>query len=233
MGTWGVKKGLQRARSVGEDWLSWLPAEKDEVFDTAIAELEPCYAMLSITLNEALALRGSGALIHAREQVGICADLFDRLAAHLAEALRTMEEHGRHFGTLPNVAALNPDFFRGETAQRSARKNTIVSKLLFPTRSRFFHKLRALVDTVEDLQGEFREAAEEIADGASVQPGTRWQALDILHYDLNTCLREAIVMLKSFLCALPTEEVQPFRQKLKAPASPAVCHRRATLFRRK
>ncbi|PYU15507.1 MAG: hypothetical protein DMG29_06660 [Acidobacteria bacterium] len=105
--------------------------------------------------------------------------------------------------------------------------------MLFSARSSLFHKLRSLADTVEDLQGEFREAAEEIADGASTQPGARWQALDILHYDLNTCLREAMVMLKSFLCALPSEEMQLFQQKLMVPASPAVYHRRATLFRRK
>ncbi|PYU32763.1 MAG: hypothetical protein DMG28_10535 [Acidobacteria bacterium] len=233
MGTWPAKKGPQRACSVGQDWRSWLPAEKDDAFGTAVAQLERCYAMLSVTLNEAFELRDNGGLIHAREQVGICADLFDLLAVRLLAALRAMEEHGRHFGTLPNVAALNPDFFRGETAQRNARKNTIVSKLLFSARSSLFHKLRSLADTVEDLQGEFREATEEIADGASTQPGARWQALDILHYDLNTCLREAMVMLKSFLCALPSEEMQLFQQKLKAPASPAVYHRRATLFRRK
>src|SRR5207245_7194385 len=97
--------------------------------------------MLSVTLNEAFELRDNGGLIHAREQVGICADLFDLLAVRLLAALRAMEEHGRHFGTLPNVAALNPDFFRGETAQRNARKNTLVSKLLFSARSSLFHKL--------------------------------------------------------------------------------------------
>src|SRR5207245_8488818 len=129
--------------------------------------------MLSVTLNEAFELRDNGGLIHAREQVGICADLFDLLAVRLLAALRAMEEHGRHFGTLPNVAALNPDFFRGETAQRNARKNTIVSKLLFSARSSLFHKLRSLTDSVEALQGEFQEECEEIAEGDKNHPASR------------------------------------------------------------
>jgi hypothetical protein len=35
-----------------------------------------------------------------------------------------------------------------------------------------------------------------------------------LDYDLNTCLRETIIVLKSFFCVLPGEEVGPFREKL-------------------
>ncbi len=216
MGDVRAKSWLQRARSVREDWLAWLPADKERLFGATANQLEVLYSMLSVTLDESLALRGKGLLGQARVQAGVSADLFDRLAASLLVALRALEEHGRHFGTLPNVAALNAEFFRGETAQHAARKSNLLHKVLFSSRSRFFHKLRALAETTEDLQQEFREAAEEIADGASVRPGSNWEALDILHYDLNTCLRETIVVLKSFLCALPEEEVQPFRQKLQA-----------------
>ena len=211
-----AKLWLQRARSVRENWLAWLPAEKDALFEAAANRLEVLYSMLSIALDEAFELRAKGALAHAREQAGICADLLDRLAACLLGTLRAMEDHGRHFGTLPDVAALNPEFFRGETAQRSARRSSMLSRVLFSSRSRFFHKLRALAETVETLQEEFRAAAEELADGSSVHPGADWQALDFLHYDLNTCLREAVVVLKCFLCVLPEEEVPPFRQKLQA-----------------
>lgn len=229
-----------RARSVRADWFAWLPEEKDELFDAAREELETLYSMLSIALDEALALRDRGRLAHAREQAGVTADLFDRLALRLLSGLRALEDHGRHFGTLPNVASLDPEFFRGDTAQRIARKSSLLSKVLLSARSKFFHKLRALSETVEELCGEFREASEEIADGSSVRPGTHWKALDIGHYDLNTCLRETIVVLKCFLCALPDEEVRPFWEKLQTPGngpaesytSPAVRPRRAALFRR-
>lgn len=208
---------LQRGRSVREDWLAWLPAEKERLYEATANQLEVHYSMLSVTLNEAFALRGDGTLEYARAQVGVSADLFDRFAACLLGTLRAVEDHGRHFGTLPNVAPLDPEFFRGETAQHMARRNNLLHKVLFSQRSRFFHKLRALADTVEDLWGEFRATSEEIADGAAAHPGPDWEALEVLHYDVNTCLREAIVVLKSFLCALPNEELQPFGQKLQFP----------------
>lgn len=212
----------QRARSVREDWVAPLPVEKHRLFEAATDQLEVSYLMLSVTLDEAFARRGEGLLAHAQLHAGVSADLFDRLAARLVAALRALEDHGRHFGTLPNVAALNPEFFRGETAQRMARKSSLLQRVLFSGRSKFFHKLRALAETVEDLQGEFREVAQEIADGASVRPGVSWDALEVLHYDVNTCLRETIVVLKSFLCVLPNEEVQPFWQKLQASGEPPV-----------
>jgi hypothetical protein len=204
-----------RARSVSEDWRASLPVEKDRLFDAAVAELETSYGMLSVALNEALNLHAQGALGHASAQVGISADLFCRLATRLLVPLRALEEHGRHFGTLPSLAPLNAEFFCGQTAQRIARKNHLLSKVLFPTRSRFLHKLRALAEITEELDGEFREAAETIAEGATLYAGDPWRALDALHYDVNTCLRELTVLLKSFLCALPNEEVQPFTQKFE------------------
>ncbi|HJY85983.1 MAG TPA: hypothetical protein VKE24_04020 [Candidatus Acidoferrales bacterium] len=125
-----------------------------------MAELETSYGMLSVALNEALHLRAQGALGPVSAQVGISADLFRRLAARLGVPLRALEEHGRHFGTLPSLAPLNAEFFCGEMAQRMARKNHLLSKVLFPTRSRFLHKLRTLEEITEELEGEFREAVE-------------------------------------------------------------------------
>ncbi len=223
-----------RTRTVQEDWLAWLPSEKGEVFDSTVGELETFYTMLSVALDEALALCNRGTIVPAREQARVSADLFDRLAERLGAVLRALHQHGRHFGTLPNVVPLRPDFFRGETAQRYARKNNLLSLVLFPTRTKFFHKLSVLSEVLEDLRMENREAAEEIAEGAAVQPELRWRTLEMLHYDLNTCLREAMVMLKSFLCVLPSVELGALRKRLHAlPAPPAALRRRrAAIFRR-
>jgi hypothetical protein len=203
-------------RTVREDWNAWLPADKDELFGRVVDELEALYSMLSIALNEALTLRRESALGHAREQVGVSAVLFDRLSGCLAVMLGTLENHSRHFGTVPNAVPLNAQNFRGETAQRYAKKNALLGKVLFSMRSRYFHKLRLLTETVGSLQTEYREAAEEISDGSSVQPGAHWGELDNLHYDMNTCLRETMILCKSFLCALPNGEVKGFRRKLEA-----------------
>ena len=224
----------RRRESVRVDWRACLPSEKGSLFGESVAELESLYAMLSITLDEALGLCARGRQTLGCDEAEICADLFDRLAERLRASLGALEEHGRHFGTSPQVAPLETEFFHSPTAQRIARNNSLLSKVLFSQRSSFFHKLRSLAEIVEDVQVEFREYAEEIADGSASRPGTNWEALDVLHYDLNTCLRETTVLLKSFLCALPSREVQPFRLKLLAvsPAPAPVHPRRTAIFRR-
>jgi hypothetical protein len=55
---------------------------------------------------------------------------------------------------------------------------------------------------------------EDVSYGALVYPGRTWRELEVLGYDLNTCMGETTVVLKSFFCALPAEELEAFRQKL-------------------
>jgi trans-aconitate methyltransferase len=43
-----------------------------------------------------------------------------------------------------------------------------------------------------------------------------WECLDDCHFDLNTCLRETIVLLKSFLVAIPENELDGFEQTYRA-----------------
>jgi hypothetical protein len=222
-------------QTVQEDWIAWLPADKDELFGSVVGNLEALYSMLSISLNEAFTLRRDSSLVHARRQVGISANLFARLAMCLSALLERIEEHSSHFGTQPNTVPLNPGFFRGETAQRLAKRSALLARVLFSSRSRYFHKLRMLGETVSLLEPEFSKIANEIAEGSSIQPGTHWGVLEVLHYDLNTCLRESTVLCKSFLCALPNRELKVFRMKLKAcrllpaheSAAPALGDRRA------
>jgi len=61
-----------------------------------------------------------------------------------------------------------------------------------------------------------------------VIPNRAWKELEILGYDLNTCMGETTVVLKSFFCALPAEELETFRQKLvmQVPAIVTVSPRR-------
>lgn len=209
---------LPQTVSVRDDWFAWLPNEKDGLFQSAISELECAYGMLSVTLDDAFALRSRAALGPARQEAGFCSELFGRLSRRMTAILRVLYDHSRHFGTLPNVAPLDPANFRGPEAQRSARLNVMLSLVLFSHRSRFFHKVHALIETVDELAELFREASSELAEGSSVNPRFHWEALDSLHYDLNTCLRETFVVLKSFLCVLPEEEIKPFGQRLKALA---------------
>lgn len=197
-------------RNVPEDWLAALPREKSLLFDTVVRDWECSYAMMSVALSDALSLRARGELVCARQQVSIAAHLFTRFAGSLISACDTLADRARHVSDLPLVEPMRTEFFRGDTAQSAASWNGLLHHVLFGGRSRFFHKLRILSGTVEQLDREFDQAAGDISDGVSVQPSVSWQSLDFAHYDLNTCLREAEVVLKAFLRALPSEQLAAF-----------------------
>lgn len=216
MGASCIKRALPILRSVREDWFAWLPQEKDHVFDATRTELECSNLILCVTLDEALSFCERGEITLAGEQATVFADLFDRLAIRTNMVVRTIQQHGSHFGIVPNVTALVPSNFRGSTAQRISVTSSLLAKVLFGARSRFFHKLRALSEIVEELQQEVHEIAGKLSGGASVFPGRAWRELDVRAYDLSTCMGETTVVLKSFFCVLPSEELETFREKLSA-----------------
>jgi hypothetical protein len=199
---------------VREDWFAWIPQEMDELFGTTRNELENSNVILSVVLDEAIRLCQREQFTVARERAKTFEELFDRLAIRLRVVLRTIEEHGYHYGTLPNVTPLVAANFRGSTAQRISFKDGLLAKVLFRGRTRFFHKLHALREIVEELQNEARAIVGDICETAPLFPDRAWKELEVLGYDLNTCMGETTVVLKSFFCVLPNDELEPFRQKL-------------------
>lgn len=201
-------------RSVSDDWTAALPREKAPVFDAVVQRWESFYAMLSVSLDDAISVRARGELVCARQYVSVSADLLAQLAAELVGACRSLSCRGRHLNNVPRVAPLQTKFFRGETAQAAASWNDFLHHVLFADRSRYFQKLRILAETLQTLIREYDAAAEDVVAGLSVRPGASWDALECLHYDFATCLRESEVLLKSFLRALPSEQVTAFAAEL-------------------
>jgi hypothetical protein len=207
-------------RSVSDDWITALPREKSELFDTVVGRWECAYAMMSVALDDALSLRSRGELVCARQQVAVAADLLEALAASLTSFCTTLQRRGRSISEIPAVKPLNSTFFRGNPARSAASWNGIIHHILFRDRPRFFHKLRILSEMLQQLEQDFREAAGDIAKGLDTQPIASWLKLDDLHYDFNTCLREIEVVLKSFLRALPSEQLPGLASDLDAAPTP-------------
>jgi hypothetical protein len=204
-------------RTVQEDWISWLPEKKRLVYETVVRHWESAYAMLSVALNEALSLRNQGELTQARESAMMAADLVSHLAGPLLVAYKAFETRGRHMAVPPTVAPLNPDYFRTPEARHAAEWNNLLHTILFAGRSRFAHKLRALELMLASLAEEFQNTAEELALGTQIRPEECWLALDSMHYDLNTCLRETVVLFKSALRAMPDAGLDSLWSDLTAP----------------
>ena len=97
--------------------------------------------------------------------------------------------------------------FRTERAQRAARFSSLMGHVLFSERSQFIQKISALEQIVEELGDLFVEAVGQASLADSEARCVSWQALDASHFDLNTSLRETLVLLKSFLVVLPEEQL--------------------------
>ena len=171
--------------------------------------------MFSVALNDALELRQTGMLTKSYQAVCVTPDLATRLTSNVGGLLRSLAGHAKHYGTIPNAAPLDAANFQGPKEQRTARMSDLLSRVLLTQRSQFLHKIGTLEEMVGDLGKDFRLAVENLTSGAS-NPDADWKVVDAAHYDLNTCLREAIVLLKSFLLVLPEDQLVTFQRSVRA-----------------
>jgi len=209
---------------VREDWCAWLPDSKARLNEDCSKELETLYLMMSVSLDEALDLRRKGALAKSFEAAQIASGLCERLAQSLKMVLGGLHRHAKHFGLVPNAAPLDPANFQGTRGQRTARLTGLLNRVLLSQRSRFIHKASTILEMVENLKQDFCDAVEELVHGFHFNTEPLWNALDQCHFDLNTCLRETIVLLKSFLLVLPEEQITCFETELRFPHTRAVQH---------
>lgn len=222
MGKPGAHQKVSAEEGVRTEWISHLPGERQQLFRDVVVSLEASYTMMSVALNEAMLLRTNGQLVQAREQAGVCGELGERLARKVGILIRGMKEHGANMTTLPVVLPLTASNFRHSETRLAAGLQWLVHQLMPNLRLRFFHKLRVLQIAVGSLARQFKATARDIAENQSVKPSVAWQDLDCLHYDLNTCLREAIVTMKCFLRGMPEDLFTVFQRELRGiPTTPA------------
>jgi hypothetical protein len=200
-----------RGTSVQQDWRAWLPGEKAVVFRDHEHHLELLYNMFSISLNEAIELRHVGFLSKSLGTMSVTLELCERLTCRLAGTLRALHEHAKHYGTVPNAAPMDAANYQGARGQRSARLSGLLSRVLLSQRLQFLFKVSSIQEMVEDLEGDFRTAVGNLTDGSCSDPERVWHEVEANHFDINSCLRETIVLFKSFLVVLPVGELETFQ----------------------
>jgi hypothetical protein len=211
--------GQHRGGSVSQDWRKPLSSEKSRTYLDCLRMLETAYAMFSVNLDEAFGMRRRGRVPMAYELLTVTPALCRRLATPLHSLLCAMLEHAKHFGTTPNILPLDPENFQSTRSQRTARFSDLFSKILLTRKSQFLHKMSALSELVIDLNAGFEETAMDLREENSRYPERQWETLDAVHYDLNTCLRQTVVLFKSFLHALPEAQLRPFEADLATRAA--------------
>ncbi len=210
----------RRRDPVSQDWRTPLSLEKSHVYLDTVHQLETSYCMLSVNLDEALGMRRGGRLGMAYQLLCVAPALCQNLVSPLTGLLRAMEVHTRHFGTTPSLAPLNPEHFQNSRNQRVARFNSLFGRVLLTTRSQFLYKISALAEMAEGLAQNYQSAVETLEEGLTPRPDRYWDVLDASHYDLNTCLRESVVILKCFLHALPEHQVEELQASLNERMDP-------------
>ena len=219
----------RRGMSVRDDWRAWLPEPKARLNEACSRELETLYNILSISLNEAIELRKRGSNNKACEAVYICRGICLRFSHTLERVLGGLHRHARHYPVVPNAVPLDPENFRGTRGQRTAKFTSLLNRVLLSQRSQFIHKASTLKEMVIALCAEFCRAIDDLASGIFYRTESFWAALDQCHFDLNTCLRETMILLKSFLLVVPDEQLTSFEGGLNlsgsSPAKPALTFR--------
>ena len=230
-----------RAGSVSQDWRAPLSAQKSGTYLDTLHDLETSYAMFSVNLDEAIGLHRNGRFGKAYQALSVTPTLCKMLADPLLALLRAMLVHAKHFRVVPNLSPLDPENFQQAKSRRAANFNGICSRIFLSQRSQFLHKISTLMELVENLNEAFCHAVETLNDPSSLQLEREWDLLDASHYDINTCLRESIVLLKCFLLALPEDQLLEFSSALSGAPTPSsspllapkrhLAHRRMTLLK--
>jgi hypothetical protein len=202
-----------QGNSVHADWIGSLPEAKMRTFKRYVRELESSYLMLSIPLDEAIGFRKVGLREDSLKHILIIPGLVAHFTKHLEGMLRAMQQHTKKHGVKPSVAPLNPANFLGREGIKGARRSQLLSMVLISRRAQFLEKIRRLSGMVTHIGNDFRYAVEDlISAGAAAEPASHLEAVDTGHYDLNTCLRETIVLLKCFIRAIPDPELVDFQR---------------------
>ena len=185
--------------------------------------------MMSVTLDEAIELRRKGSLVKAYEAAHTARDVCVRFTQAMETVLSGLHRHAKHFGLVPSAAPLSAENFRGSRGQRIARITGFLNRVLLSRRSQFIHKAATLEEMVAGLKDEFCKTVDNLVGGSYVRTEGLWECLDYCQFDLNTCLRETMILLKSFLVALPDDQIAPFESELKL--SSVRCAPRTFTFR--
>jgi hypothetical protein len=199
--------------TVQADWLGWLPEAKMRAFRVYAEEFEARYLMLSVSLNEAIALRNHGAQSKSYQVVLITPPLCERLTGSLEGMLWSLGEHVTRYGVIPSVEPLDAANFHRQRGQRSARKSSLLSTVLLSKRAQYLNKVGTLREMVGYMSADFCHAAEQLlCTRGTSKPAILWAAMDEGQFDLNSCLRESMILLKCFLRVLPNHQLHAFQR---------------------
>jgi len=212
-------RGASTRQNFLEDWCGALPAPLMDAYHKLEQRWNTLDELGSVALCGAKKLGERNEARKAAQQCGIAGEFLNRLADELITATDIMQTEARHFPIVPTIEPMAPTNYRSMSVRWSISLALVLHQVTFSERNRFFNKLRALDRVVEVLCDEFLESVDSLLRQPERLTSTRWDELERLDYDLNTCLQEGLVVLKCFLRAVPKETSLAIAAHLDAPIS--------------
>lgn len=213
----GTKRDSAPGISVAADWFGELPGAQLQAFRGYAKELETAYLMFSVSLDEAISLHEKAFLMDSSQVLIVASALCGRFVALVEDMLRSQAAHCRDYGTNPSIALLDPADFRSPRSCRVALRSLICHRALLVRESQFRNKIQSLTSLVRRSARDFCARVESFAPhGVITDSPELWEAMNAAHFDLNTCLRELMVMLKCFLRVLPDVELRSFQETVSS-----------------
>jgi len=200
--------------SVEVDWFGALPETQLNAFRSYSKDAESLYSMFSISLDEAITQRNKGSKKKCIRLVTLSSDLCGRLAGCLDTLFYSMAEHCKEYGITPSFAPLRTEYFCGRPAKWSALRCCLLYRLPGLRQVKFLRKIHILRQVAACSNIEFHRAAISLASPSATIPlALSWAKVVDCHYDLNTCLRESLVMLKCSLRTLSANQLGSFQMR--------------------
>jgi hypothetical protein len=207
------KHRLAPGVSVEGDWFGDLDAAQLQAFQAYTEELEFSYCMFTVSLHETIVLNGGGTSLKPVQMMADTSALCSRFTGLLVNILRSLAKHSKEHGTNLSIAPLSPADFYGNREQRWAFKSLMRHRALLTRGSQSQSKIRTLRSMVDYVGRDFCAVADALtAQSIAVDSPELWVAMDAWLFDLNTCLRESMVLLKCFLRVLSDDELRGFQE---------------------
>ncbi len=193
------------------DWFSDLLEVKNQAFQKRLRGLETSYLMFSVSLDEAIGLHNNGFVKKSLEVVEVAAQLCQRLSQLLENLVHGLSAYSLEYGTDPSLAPLVLTNFQGDRSRLLVLKCLVRHRTLLKRPAQFQNKTRALRQILRCAVLDFCASSDSVArEGVVADRLSVWETLDHAHFDINTCLREAVILLKCFLQVLPVGELRRF-----------------------
>jgi hypothetical protein len=195
--------------------LPLLSRDREPIYEPVARDLEIEAGILGVSLNDAFEERDSGNAEIAWRLVRLSASEWSRLAETTTALLSVMAKYMPVARVSSPVRRLLPERFKSQNMIDYVRLHEMLQQFVFRSKLRFQLHVRILRRAVDTLSAEFRHLY-RTAERSEERSPELWRLLDLHFHDLDLLMKETLLAYRTFLLALPDNELRNFATDLRA-----------------